>query len=42
MLLHKVKYGLNIHDDNKIFDPKWKKHESQAWIKQDISIWAQN
>jgi hypothetical protein len=38
MLLHKVKCGLNIYDENKVFDSKWKEHDSQAWIKQDIAI----
>jgi hypothetical protein len=33
MLLHKVTRRLNIHDDNKVFDFKWKEHDSQAEIK---------
>jgi hypothetical protein len=33
---------LNIHDDNRVFDPKWKENDTQAQIKQDIAIWAQN
>jgi hypothetical protein len=41
-LLHKITCRLNIHNDKWVFDPKWKEHDTQAQIKQDVAIWAQN
>jgi hypothetical protein len=37
MLPHKVTLGLNIHNDKWVFDPKWKAHDIQPWIKHDIN-----
>jgi hypothetical protein len=42
MFLSNRQTELNIHDDKWVFDPKWKEHDTQAQIKQDIAIWAQN
>jgi hypothetical protein len=42
MLHNNIKCRLSIHDDNKVFDTKWKEHDFQTWIKQDIVNWAQN
>jgi hypothetical protein len=42
MLLHKITCRLNIHDENRVFVPEWKEHDTQAQIKQDIVISARN